>query len=342
MTRKRLVGIFLVLSIFCFTIGSAMAQEVFYKGRTVRVIVGASAGGGFDTYARTMARHMGKHIPGNPTIIVENMPGAGHLISANHVYRVAKPDGLTIGHFQGGLFLHQLLGRPGIEFESSKYEFLGAPVVDNRACAFTRASGITSVEQWLASKTPVKLGGIPGAAPDDIARMLAATTPLPIQLVGGYKGTAEIRLAAESGEVAGGCWTWDSIRATWTKAIQSGDAVVVLQILGKPHPELPKVPLAIDLAKNDEARELIRVGIQEPSIYYRPFVLPPATPKDRVESLRKAFLATLKDPAFLAEAKKARLDVDPVSGEEMQKIISDLSRLDASVVARLKEILAIK
>ncbi len=342
MAQKRSIGALLVLMFVCFTVGTSVAQETFYKGKTIRMVVGASAGGGFDTYTRTMGRHLSKHIPGNPSIVVENMPGAGHLISANHLYKVAKPDGLTIGHFQGGLFLHQLLGRPGIEFEASKFEFIGAPVVDNRACALTRASGITSVERWLASKTPVKLGGIPGAAPDDIARMLAATTPLPIQLVGGYKGTSEIRLAAESGEVAGGCWTWDSIRATWTKAIQSGDAVVVLQILAKPHPELPKVPLAVDLAKTDEARQLIRVGIQEPSSYYRPYVLPPGTPKDRVQTLRKAFLATLKDTAFLAEAKKARLDVDPVTGEEMQKMISGLSRLDASTVGRLKEILSIK
>ena len=317
-------------------------QEPFYKGKNIRIIVATSAGGGFDAYARMIARHLGKHIPGNPSIVVENMPGAGHLIGANNVYKVAKPDGLTMGHFQGGLFLEQLLGRPGIEFEALKYEFIGAPLQDNRACAFTKASGITSVEKWKAAKTPVKLGGIGGGAPDDIARMLKATLGLPIQLVAGYKGTTEIRLAAESGELAGGCWTWDSIRATWTKAVESGDTVVVLQILSKPHPELPNVPLAINLAKTEEARRLIKVGIQDPSDYYRPYVMPPGTPKDRVRIMRKAFQETLNDSELLAEAKKAKLDIEPVTGEELEKTVGDLFKLNPSLVSKLKEILTAK
>jgi tripartite-type tricarboxylate transporter receptor subunit TctC len=318
---------------------NVLSQEPFFKGKNIRIVVGTSAGGGFDAYTRTLARYLGKYIPGNPSIAVENMPGAGHLIGANHMYKVAKPDGLTIGHFQGGLFLHQLFGRPGIEFDARKFEFVGAPVIDNRACAFTKASGITSVESWQASKSPVKLGGLGGAAPDDIARMLAATTPLPIQLVAGYKGTAEIRLAAESGELAGGCWTWDSIRATWSKAIDSGNAVVVLQVLGKPHPELPNVPLAINLAKSEEARQLIQAGIQDPSAYYRPYVLPPGTPKDRVEIWRRAFQETMKDNDLLADARKARLDIEPVSGQEMEKMVAALFKLNPGLIAKLKEIL---
>ncbi|HEY7717017.1 MAG TPA: tripartite tricarboxylate transporter substrate-binding protein [Candidatus Binatia bacterium] len=329
--------------IFCLLLaGAAWSQEPFYKGKTIRIVVATSAGGGFDTYTRTIVRHMGKFIPGNPSLVVENMPGAGHLIGANHIYKVAKPDGLTIGHFHGGLFLYQRLGRQGIDFDSAKFRFIGAPVTDNRACAFTRASGITSVERWLAAKTPVKVGGIGGGATEDIPRMLAATTALPIQLVSGYKGTSEIRLAAESGELAGGCWTWDSIRATWTKAIQSGDAVVVLQILSKPHPELPTVPLASKLAKNDEARQLIQLGIEEPSDYYRPYVLPPGTPKERVDTLRKAFQDTLKDPEFLADARKAKLDIEPITGEEMENKVNKLFKLSPTVVVKLREILGAK
>lgn len=318
------------------------AQEPFYRGKTVRIVVATSAGGGFDTYTRTIARHMGKHIPGNPTIIVENMPGAGHRIGANHLYKVAKPDGLTIGHFQGGLFLLQVLGEKGIEFDALKYEYIGAPVKDNRACAFTKASGITSMERWMASKTPVKLGGIGGGAPDEIAKMLKTTLGLPIQLVSGYKGTAEIRLASESGEIAGGCWTWDSIRATWSKAVESGEAVVVLQILPKPHPELANVPLAINYAKTEEARQLIQVGIQDPSDYYRPYVLPPTTPKERVQLLRRAFQDTMKDPELLADAKKSKLDIEPVAAEELERTVAGLFKLSPSLVAKLKEILAAK
>jgi hypothetical protein len=146
-------------------------------------------------------------------------------------------------------------------------------------------------------------------------------------------------MAAESGELAGGCWTWDSMRATWTRAISSGDAVVVLQILSKPHRELPDVPLATKYAKNDEARQLIQVGIEEPAEYYRPYALPPGTPKDRVQLLRRALLQTLKDPEFLADAQKAKLDVEPISGEELEKKISRMSQLNPSLVAKLRDIL---
>jgi tripartite-type tricarboxylate transporter receptor subunit TctC len=321
---------------------SAQAQESFYKGKTLRIVVGTSAGGGYDTFTRTIARHFGKHIPGNPTVIVENMPGAGHRIGANHVYRVAKPDGLTLGHFQGSLFLAQALGDKNIEFDSLKFEFIGAPVRDTRACAVTKASGITSMESWYASKTPLKLGGIGLGATEETPRMLRAALGLPIQVVSGYKGTAEIRMAAESGEIAGGCWTWDSIKATWSAAIRSGDAVVLLQILSKPHPELPNVPLAISYAKSDEARQLIQVGIQDPSGYSRPYVTPPGTPKNRVQLLRKAFQETMTDSEFLADAKKSKLDIDPVSAEELEKTVAGLFKLNPSLVAKLKEIFSTK
>src|SRR5918992_862156 len=227
---RKILSLLLLLAIYAMVVPAA-AQESFYKGKTLRIVVGTSAGGGFDAYTRTIARHLGKHIPGNPNILVENMPGAGHRIGANHVYNIAKPDGLTLGHFQGGLFLAQAIGEPGIQFDALKYEFIGAPVKDNRACAVTKASGITNMEQWLAAKAPVKLGGIGGGATEEIPRILRVALGLPIQVVSGYKGTAEVRLAADSGEIAGGCWTWDSIRATWNAAIRSGDAIVVLQIL---------------------------------------------------------------------------------------------------------------
>ena len=339
MNKKRMLVVLAVSALVSWSANATLAQEPFYKGKTIRVVVATSAGGGFDAYTRMITRHMGKFVPGNPAFVVENMPGAGHLIGANHMYKVAKPDGLTLGHFQGGLFLYQVFGRPGIEFDAKQFEFIGSPIKESRACAFTKASGITSVEKWLASKTPVKLGGIGGGAPDDIARMLAATTALPVQLVAGYKGTSEIRMAAESGELAGGCWTWDSIRATWTKAIESGDAVVVLQLLAKPHTDLPNVPLAQSLAKSDEARQLMQAGVQDPADYYRPYLLPPRTPKDRVEILRKALQDTMKHPEFLADAAKSRLDIDPVTGTELENLVRGLFKLSSSTISKLKTIL---
>ena len=326
---------------FSFMLATVASAEDFYKGKTIRIVVGFSAGGGFDTYARAIARHMGKHIPAEPTIVVENMTGAGSLIAANHVYRVAKPDGLTIGHFIGGLFLGQVLGQKGIEFDARKFEYIGAPITDHVVCAMTKASGVTSVEKWMASKAPVKMGGIaPGTStPDNATRIFKAALGLPIQLVTGYKGTTDIRLAAESGEIAGGCWGWDSVSVTWRKALDSGDAVVVLQANRKTHPDLPQVPQAIKLAKTDEGRKIIDVGVHSDSDIVRTYTLPPGTPKDRVQLLRKAFDSTLKDPEFLADAKKSKLNVDPVSPEAIEKDIANLFKLDPSLVNKLKDIL---
>jgi tripartite-type tricarboxylate transporter receptor subunit TctC len=315
------------------------AQE-FYKGKTVRIVVGFPAGGGFDTYSRIIARHIHKHIPGDPTVIVDNVTGAGSLIAANTVYKATKPDGLTIGNFIGNLIMQQLLGGTGIEFDARKFEWLGVPVKDHVVCALTRASGITSVERWMAAKVPVKLGGsAPGTTNDDSAKVLKAALGLPIQLVTGYKGTAPIRLAADSGEIAGSCWAWESIKVTWRKGLDAGEVNIVLQAVPKALHDLPKVPVAIELAKTDEGRKLIQAGIHDTSAITRPYALPPGTPKDRVQILRNAFMETMKDKEFLAEAEKSKLDVDPVSGEETEKIIAGLFQLDAAMVAKLSEIL---
>ena len=319
----------------------AASVDDFYKGKNVRIVVGFSAGGGFDTYARALARHMGKHIPGGPSVVVENMTGAGSLIAANHVFKVAKPDGLTVGHFIGGLFLGQVLGQAGIEFDARKFEFIGAPISDHVVCAMTKASGISSIDRWIAAKTPVKMGGIaPGTStPDNATRILKAALGLPIQLVTGYKGTAEVRLAAEGGEVAGGCWGWDSVSVTWRKALDSGDAVVVLQANRKTHPELANVPQAIKFAKSEEARKMIDVGIHGDSDIVRTYTLPPGTPKDRVQALRQAFDATLKDAEFVADAKKSRLNIGPIPVEDIEKDISGLFKLDPALLSKLKEVL---
>ena len=321
--------------------GEAANVDEFYKGKNVRIVVGFSAGGGFDTYARALARHMSKHIPGSPSVVVENMTGAGSLIAANHIYKVAKPDGLTIGHFIGGLFLGQVLGQPGIEFDARKFEFIGAPISDHVVCAMTKASGITSIDRWMALKTPVKMGGIaPGTStPDNATRILKAALGLPIQLVTGYKGTADVRLAAESGEVAGGCWGWDSVSVTWRKALDVGDAIVVLQANRRNHPDLPNIPQAIKFAKTEEARKMIDIGIHGDSDIVRTYTLPPGTPKDRVQALRKAFDATLKDSEFVADAKKSRLNIGPIAVEDIEKDIAGLFKLDPALVSKLKDVL---
>ena len=316
------------------------AQANFYEGKTIRFIVGFSAGGGYDAYTRTIARHMGKHVPGNPVFVVDNMPGAGSLISANYSYKVAKPDGLTIGHFIVGLFLQQLLGKPGVEFDSLKFEYIGVPAQDNFILGVAKSTGITAPEKWITSKQVVKFGGVAtGSGTDDFPNLLKATISLPIQMVSGYKGTADIRLAFNSGEIAGLSNSWESTKSTWKKELETGDFVPVLQVTNKPHPELPKLPLAVNLARTDDAKKLIQTvaRVHGPSV--RPYVVPPGTPKDRVQILRKAFMDTMKDPEFLAEAKKASLDINPDDGADLEQNVKDIFKLDQSLIAKLKEIL---
>jgi len=341
MARRALRYLIAVLSILTFTVAATQAQESYYKGKTIRIIVGASAGGGYDTYSRTIARHMGKHVPGNPAIVVENMPGAGFLISANYMYNIAKPDGLTIGHFIGGLFLQQLLGKPGIQFDAAKFEYIGVPTQDNYVIGVSKKNtGISTMDQWMSTKTIVKLGGVgAGSATDDIPKVLAATIGLPMQLVSGYKGTADVRLAYDGGEVTGVCNSWQSFSATWPNELKSGDLQIVLQTTAKSHPELAKIPLAISYAKTDEARNLINALVHSVGPAARPYLLSPGTPKDHLMTLRKAFMDVMKDPEFLADAKKAKLDISPLDGEELENNVKDIFKLDPKLIPRAKEIL---
>jgi tripartite-type tricarboxylate transporter receptor subunit TctC len=337
-TFARIIGF--IVAVYALSSTAAIAQTDFYKGKTVRLVVAFSPGGGFDTYSRAIGRHLGKHIPGRPTIVVENMTGAGGIIHANFMYQSAKPDGLIVGNNIGGLILQQIMGAKGIQFDGRRFEYLGAPGVDHPICVLTKASGITDMEKWFAAKEPVKLGGVgPGGTASDVARTLQAALKLPIQVVDGYKGTSDIRLAAESGELAGGCWAWESIKSMWRKGLESRDVSVVVQAMPKKHPELSNVPLAIDYAKTDEAKRLLKYAVHDTAVITRLYFTPPGTPKDRVAILRQAFLDTYKDPEFIEEAKKARLDLDPVSGSEMAEVVGGLFKLDAKQIARLKEVL---
>ena len=328
---------------FWFSLHGALCADDFYTGKTIRIIVGGSAGGGFDTYSRMMARHMGKHIPGNPAIMVENMTGAGTLIAAKYLHSSAKPDGLAFGIFNGSLILARALGMKGIDFDVRELEFLGVPVQDSPVCALRKESGVTNMDQWFASKTVVKIGGLsPGNSTSDVPRILRATLDLPIQVVDGYKGTAEVRLAADAGEVHGGCWAWESVKVTWAKGVQSGEVNPVLQMTAKKIPDLPNVPLALDLAKTDEARLLLKSGAIDPSAIVRVYVTSPRTPKDRLQILRRAFMNTLTDPDFVTEMKKSNLDINPLSGEEVKKIVDNLFKLNPALLSKLAKILATK
>ncbi len=335
---KKLTLSGLLIGLFLFT-GPAYGASSF-EGKTVRIIVGYSAGGGYDLYARAISRHLGKHLPGKPAVMVENMTGAGSLIAANYIARVAKPDGLTMGHFNGSLFFNQLLEQPGVEFDARKFIFLGAPVKEGMVCVFTKKSGIANMDQWQAAKTPAKMGGLGlGVNTDNNIRLIKAVLGLPVQLVSGYKGSADIRLAMEQGELAGSSPTWISFRSSAGKAIERGEFAVVLQAVPEPFPDLPKVPLVINYAKTDEARQLIEVGIHSASIFSRAFVLPPGTPKEETQILTKAFTDTLKDKEFLADAEKSKLDIEPVTAAQLDRSVNSIFKLDRTLVAKLKDIL---
>jgi tripartite-type tricarboxylate transporter receptor subunit TctC len=342
MSRKHLRSIIVIITLaVAHGALAASSADDFYRGKVIRIIVGFSAGGGFDTYARSLSRYMGKYIPGNPTIIVDNMPGAGSLISANHIYRVAKPDGLTIGAFNGNQVLGQLIGAQGILFDARKMEWMGAPGYNHDLCVLNQKTAIANAEQWLASKTLMRLGGsAPGSTTDDTAKILKEAIHLPMRLITGYKGTADIRVAVESGEIDGLCgFSWVSVRSTWRKAIESGQVIIMLQSNGKAHPDLPKVPLTLGFAKTPEARQLIEAGVHQPSQITYGYSLPPNTPKDRVQILRKGFLQTMKDSDFLNDAGKANLEIAPEAGEEVEQLIQNLFKTPPAVVAKLKEVL---
>jgi tripartite-type tricarboxylate transporter receptor subunit TctC len=316
------------------------AADDFYKGKTVTIVVGFSAGGGFDTYSRLIGRHIGKHIPGNPNVVVENRPGAGSLIAANYIYNQAPKDGTVIGNWIGPLVLQQVLGNKAAKYDGRKFGWLGVPTPDSGACALTEASGIKTMDDWFKSKRPIKIGATgPGSTTDDVPKLVQAALELPMKLVEGYKGTSKIRLAAESGEVDGGCWAWESIKPTWAKALKSGEVRVVLQTIEKSHPDLKNVPLAIQYAKTDEARAFLAIADGPYAQGGRPYTVPPGVPQDRLQLLQKAFMETLRDPDLLKEAKKSQIDIDPLDGPSIAKMMAGLYELKPAFKSKLREVL---
>jgi tripartite-type tricarboxylate transporter receptor subunit TctC len=339
-------GMFLLsilVSPLFFTAVLAASVEEFYKGKTIQFVVGGSAGGGYDTYTRLVARHFPQYVPGKPATVVQNMPGAAMLISANYIFNSAARDGTVIGHWSGPLILQHMMGNPAVQFEGRKFGWLGMPTADSLVCITTERSGIKTVEDWRNAKTRVKLGAIgPGTSGTDDTKLLAAATGLPLQLIEGYKGTADIRVAAETGEVDGTCsFGWQSAKVTWANALRARQVHVVLQTMLESHPELKGVPLAVDYAKSDEGKKLLRIASE---LYgkQRLYSLPPQVPAERVRVLQKAFIDTVKDPQFLAEAEKAKLEIDPIDGPGIEKMVKGLYEIEPAILNRVKQILESK
>jgi tripartite-type tricarboxylate transporter receptor subunit TctC len=339
----KTLGAFLLFIFISVSLVSGASVEDFYKGKTIQFIVGGSAGGGYDTYTRLIARHFAQYVPGKPSTVVQNMPGAGMLIAANYTFNSAPRDGSVIGHWSGPLILQHMMGNPAVQFEGRKFGWLGMPTSDSLVCILTERSGIKTAEEWRKAKTRVKLGAIgPGTSGTDDTKLLAAATDFPLQIIEGYKGTADIRVAAETGEVDGTCaFGWQSAKVTWANALRAGQVHVVLQTMLESHPELKSVPLAIDYAKTDEGKKLLRIASE---LYgkQRLYSLPPQVPEERIRTLQKAFLSTLKDPQFLAEAEKAKLEINPIDGPGIEKMVNGLYEIEPATVNRVKQLLASK
>ena len=303
------------------------AADDFYKGKTIRFVVGLAAGGGYDLSARIIGRHMGKHIPGNPTIVVENMTGAGSLIAANYTFNSAKPDGLFVGVWNGGLILRQALGDKAMRFDGRKFGWIGAPTKGTPYCSIMAHTGLKSWKDVLAANRELKMGSTgPGTTYDDVPQILNRTNGTKFKVISGYEGTSTILVAMRRKEVDGGCWTWESARTTARPMLDAkGDDKLIPFLIHsrEPDPEVKDLPLIPEVIKGEDNLSAYRTwsGTYE---FQRPFSVPPATPKDRLQILRKAFTATMKDPEFIAEAEKSKLETTYVSGEEVDKYVSQV------------------
>ena len=303
---KKLVLVLLATLALVITAKPQVRGQDFYKDKTLTIIVGYSPGGSFDLYARVLARYIGRYLPGNPTRVVENMTGAGGLIAANHLYNRVKPDGLTIGAWASPLVLQQIMGNEAAQFDGRKFGYLGIPSPYDTVCTFNQQSGIAKMDDWINAKRPQKISTIgPGTSTSDIPKLLKTAVNLPIDVIDGYKGGADARLAVESGEVDGYCGSWGTVETVWRSAYESKKIVPVLQTSLKSDPKYRNIPLAINYAKTEEARELLRIA-DNVHVAQFPFSVPPGMAKDRLALLQQAFMRTFKDPALIEEARNLR------------------------------------
>lgn len=308
----------------------AQTPEAFYAGKTLSLIVGYTVGGGYDIYGRALARHIGRHIPGSPTIVTQNMPGAGSQKSLEYLLTVAPKDGLTLGTFSRTLAIAPLI--EGARYDPTRLEWVGSISTDASTCVAWHASPVKSWDD-LKSK-PFTVGGLGKASdPDMYATILRLMFGLNVKLVSGYPGTNEVALAMERGEVDGICgYSYSSLRASRKNWLDDNKATILLQAALKPDSALPEVPMLLDKTTSSEQRDALSL-ILAPQAVARPFAMPPGTPADRVSAVRAAFMATMTDPEFVKEAKAAGLDIDPMPGQDIADLYRKVYATPASVVA---------
>ena len=315
-----------------------VGETDFYSGKTVQVLIGFSSGGGYEIYARTLARHMGRHIPGNPRLIPQNMPGAGSLKAVNYLYNVAPKDGTAIAGFAPGVAVEPLLGRrEGTQFDATKFTWLGSISQEVSVCAFIKAAGIKTWQDMQTKRSVIGASG-GGAASDVFPNVLRKLFNLPLSIVTGYPGGTEIILAMERHEVDGRCgWSWTSLLSRSKALLDNQRIDITLQIGLQKDKALPDVPLIMDLTSDALKKAALKLIVSRQNIA-RPFAAPPGVPAERARLLRAAFEATMNDPEFRAEASKLNLDVEPVSGAEVEALLKEIYAAPPDVVRLATEL----
>jgi tripartite-type tricarboxylate transporter receptor subunit TctC len=318
----------------------AAGLDDFYKGRNLQLVIGYSPGGGYDLYPRVLAHHMGRHIPGNPVITAQNMPGAGSLKAANYLYTVAPRDGTAFGIFGRGLAMEPLIGASDAKFDARKFTWLGSAGDQVSVCATWHSSKIKTWNDALS--TPFTVAGEgSGSDPDIFAAMLKNMFGAKLRLVTGYPGGNEISLALEQGEVDGRCgWSWSSIKLAKPAWIANRQLNLIVQMSLTRSPELPDVPFILDLAANDRQLQILKLVLSRQTMAWL-FAAPPDLPADRRQALRAAFDETMRDPAFVAEARMQQLEVNPMRGSDIERVIDQLYQTPQEAIMAARSAIAV-
>ena len=319
---------------------SAQSPADFYKGKTVEFYIGYSVGGAYDLYARTIARHIGNHIPGNPTVVPKNMEGAGSLRLANWLYRVAPKDGSVIATIGRGTGFDPILGQAGAQFDGTKFTWIGSANNEVSVCvAWNATSGITKFDDLMTKE--ITVGGTSMSSDtDQFARAINGVLGAKMRIVSGYPGGNDVVLAMERGEIQGRCgWSWSSIMSTHKAWVDDKKMTVLVQLALRKHPDLPDVPLIMDFAKTPEQTQILKLIFARQTMG-RPYLAPPGIPADRAEALRKAFMDTMTDKDFLADAERTKLEITPVDGDDLQKLVAEVYATPADIEKKAAAILS--
>ncbi len=328
----------LVVGALALAAGPAMADSVadFYKGRTIDLVIGLPAGGDYDAYGRLIARHIGDHIPGHPSVVPQNMPGAGSMRAADYIYNSAAKDGTVFGTVAASTLTEPLFGDKQALFDAAQFSWLGSANQEISFCGIGRGSKIASFDQWLKSGKELTFGASgPSAVSYQQPMVLRNVLDAHLRVIAGYGGTPDITLAVARREVDGICVAASSIEAQFKPLIDSGEIKLVIQMGPHKDQTFGDIPSVFDYAKTDEQRQILSIAFDQQALG-RPFMAPPGIPEDRAAALSKAFAATLKDPALLADAEKMKLDIDYLSGEDAKKMLKQFADYPPAVLHQAK------